>query len=57
MKIKSPTEPIVLSKKDASWLEKMLKANERRAILTSSERELLEGSKCFDGMVKSFIDG
>lgn len=56
MKIKSPTEPIVLSKRDASWLQDMLKSNERRTVLTDFEKDLLEGSKCFDGMVKSFID-
>lgn len=52
-KAKSPTEPILLSESSFKWLEKMLKSNDKRTDLTKTEKELLEGSKAFDKVVRS----
>jgi hypothetical protein len=56
MAIKSPTAPILLSEKDYVWFEKMLKRNDKRTKLTRQEKELLEGSKAFDGVVKAMLN-
>lgn len=53
MKLKSPTEPIVISEESSDWLEKMLENNKYRKKLTKKEQKLLNGSKCFDEQVKS----
>jgi len=55
-KMKSPTEPVLLSAKSFRWLEDMLKANDSRRSLTKDEKELLHGSKEFDKMVREMTD-
>lgn len=54
-KAKSPSEPILLSEDSFNWLEGMLKANDKRKGLTRSEKKLLEESKLFDSVVRTFI--
>lgn len=56
MSMKSPTAPILLSEKDYVWFEKMLKRNDKRTKLTRQEKELLEGSKALDGVVRAMLD-
>lgn len=52
-KAKSPWDPIIISDEDAEMLEKMMEKNEKRTGLTQKEKELLEGSMKFDGIVKN----
>lgn len=47
--------PIILSEKDAEFLEKLMKKNEKRTKLTKWEKELLEGSKEFDDQVTNLL--
>lgn len=54
-KAKSPSEPILLSEDSFNWLEGVLKANDKRKGLTRSEKKLLEESKLFDSVVRTFI--
>lgn len=56
-KIKSPTEPVLLSAKSFKWLEDMLRANDSRRSLTKDEKELLAGSREFDKMIREMANG
>lgn len=49
MKVKLPKDPLVLSDEAYSSLEALLEKNEKRKNLNAKERELLEGSRVFDG--------
>jgi len=53
MKVKLPTEPILLSERDSRWLEGLMKKNERRTRLTPVEKELLAGSDDFYEQLKA----
>lgn len=55
MKLKSPTEPVLLSDKSFSWLEQKLKKNESRRKLNEHEKELCAGAKEFESQVKSLM--
>jgi|GEM_PF-1499606 len=57
MKVKSPTDPIILSDRDFNNLERMMKRNENRTTLTKKEKVLLEGSKEFDDDIRAMLNG
>lgn len=56
MKVKSPSEPILLSNEAFADLERMLKRNEKRTTLTKGEKQLLEGSKEFDDDIRAMLN-
>ncbi|MDP2642579.1 MAG: hypothetical protein Q8P62_01935 [Candidatus Peregrinibacteria bacterium] len=56
MAMTSPTAPILLSEKDYVRFEKMLKRNDKRTKLTKQEKELWEGSKALDGVVRAMLN-
>ncbi|MFA5820806.1 MAG: hypothetical protein WC873_01745 [Candidatus Gracilibacteria bacterium] len=55
MKIKSPTEPILMSDKSMNWLEEKLRKNESRHTLNNFEKELYSGAKSMEKKVRTFI--
>lgn len=57
MKLKSPKEPIILSEKSYSWLEKMLKDNEKRSELSAKEKELVKDVEVVDVSIKQLMNG
>ncbi len=55
MKLKSPTEPVLLSEEAFVWLEEKLQKNENRRSLNKFEKELYKGAKKFEGKTRSFL--
>lgn len=56
MRLKSPKDPIVLTEEDCDWLEDLMAKNSRRKTLNAKEKELLEGAKKLEPMLKEMID-
>lgn len=55
MKLKSPTEPVLLTDESAKWLKNLMKKNDNRTRLNKAERDLLAGSECYYEQLKSML--